>query len=188
MRSCRTTLAAGAIVAIVLTGPAVVESQEVSAPRPASGRGFECAVDAGWPPTTELPSDLATAVKQYDSATTRNDTTALAALVADDYVLVNSDSSLQDKQSYLADFHLPGFRVHPYVIDEPIQKVWNCAAVTGGLMPLKWTQDGRQHQRLLRVVHVWAKQDGRWRLTFTQLTRVPEDRTAGGVYKRSAPL
>lgn len=124
----------------------------------------------------ELPADLANAVSAYDRATVSNDTAALSELVADDYVLVNSDSSLQDKQSYLGDFRVPGFRLEPYTIQQPISKVWGDTALFGGILPLAWTQDAVRNSRLLRIAHVWTKRDSRWRLAYTQLTRVPGDR------------
>lgn len=179
-----------AAAALVACAPAFASlpvcAQEADAGRPGSSRALEAARECEAP--TDLPADLAKVVSDYDRATTRNDVATLAALVADDYLLVNSDSSLQDKRSYLEDFKLPGFKVDPYVIDQPVRKVFKDAAMTGGLLPLEWTQDGARHQRLLRVVHVWAKQNGRWRLTYTQLTRVPQERAAGSVYKRSAGL
>lgn len=122
----------------------------------------------------DLPRELAQAVQAYDQATVGNDVAALDALVSDDYMLVNSDTSVQDKQSYLADFKVPGFRVEPYVVEQPFQRIWGDAALTGGLQHLVWTQDGRRHSRWLRVAHVWTRQAGRWRLAYTQLTRVPE--------------
>src|SRR5215475_3208565 len=60
-----------------------------------------------------LPADLAKALSNYDQATLHNDVGTLSSLVADDYVLVNSDSTLQDKGSYLSDFARPGFRIDP---------------------------------------------------------------------------
>ena len=122
----------------------------------------------------ELPPDLAQAMKDYDRATIGNDVATLGRLVADDYVLVNSDSTLQNKQSYLEDFKRPGFRLDPYELSEPVQKAWNDCAIIGGLLPLGWTQDGTHQTRLLRIAHVWIRQDARWRLTYTQLTRVPQ--------------
>jgi ketosteroid isomerase-like protein len=122
----------------------------------------------------ELPPDLARAVNAYDEATASNDVATLARLVADDYVLVNSDSTVQDKRSYLDDFKVPGFKLDRYEIEQPLRKVWNHGAVTGGLLPLSWTQDGQKHARLLRVAHVWIRQDGQWRLVYTQLTRIPQ--------------
>ena len=121
-----------------------------------------------------LPAELAANVAEYRQATMRGDIAALSALVADDYILVNSDSSLQAKASYLADFKLPGFKIERYVIEQPAHAVWGDTALMRGLLHLGWTQDGSQHTRLLRIAHVWRKCDGRWRLTYTQLTRVPD--------------
>jgi len=122
----------------------------------------------------ELPPDLAQAMKVYDEGQFHNDVPTLERLVADDYVLVNSDSTLQNKQSFLADFRVPGFRLDPYVMEQRVAKVWGGAAVMAGLVRLSFTQDGKRQTRRLRLVHVWAKRDGRWQVTHTQLTRVPD--------------
>ncbi len=121
----------------------------------------------------ELPSDLAEAVRQWDAAQTCNDAATLANLVSDDYVLVNSDASVENKQQFLADFDLPGFKIDPYELKDKVEKVWGDAAVRAGLVDLAWTQDGKHQTRRLRIVYVWAKRDGRWRMTYTQVTRVP---------------
>ena len=120
------------------------------------------------------PTDLAQAIENYDRATVSNDVAALANLVADDYVLVNSDSSLQDKQSYLEDFKVPGFKLAPYELQQQVHKVWGDAALLAGVVRLSWTLKGEHHERLLRIAHVWTRHDGRWRIAYTQLTRIPE--------------
>lgn len=122
---------------------------------------------------TERPPDLDQAVKDYDRATIDNDTDALGKLVTDDYLLVNSDTTVQGKQSYLADFKVPGFKIDPYVMEQPVFKDWGNVALTGGRLRLGWTQDGKHQSRLLRVAHLWVKDDGQWRITHTQLTRDP---------------
>src|SRR5690348_10837771 len=71
-----------------------------------------------WPQA--LPPDLARAVRAYDLAQTRNDTATLSRLVTNDFVLVNSNATVEDKRQFLADFHLPGFRIEPYVMEEKI--------------------------------------------------------------------
>ena len=120
------------------------------------------------------PSDLAKAIEDYDRATVSNDVAALANLVADDYVLVNSDSTLQDKQSYLEDFKVPGFKLDPYELQQQVHKAWGDAALLAGVVRLSWTLKGEHHERLLRIAHVWSRHDGRWRIAYTQLTRIPE--------------
>jgi len=121
----------------------------------------------------ELPPDLAQAVKEYDRAQIHNDIPTLSRLVADDYVLVNSNATVENKQQFLADFNLPGFKIDPYVVEQPVEKVWGNAAVIGGLVHLSWTQDGAHQTRLLRVVYVWAKRNGHWQARYAQVTRVP---------------
>jgi ketosteroid isomerase-like protein len=121
-----------------------------------------------------LPADLASAIAAFDRAQWEADTATLANLVTDDYVLVNSDASVDHKAKYLADFLLPGLRMEPYVIEQRIEKVWDGTAVVFGLQRLSWTQDGVRHRRTLRIVHVWTRRSGRWQATHTQLTRVPE--------------
>ena len=114
------------------------------------------------------------AVRAYDQATVHNDVAALAQLVCDDYMLVNSDSTLQDKQSYLEDFKVPGFKLDPYVLEQPLRRLWGNSALVAGLVQLSWTLKGEHQTRLLRIAHVWTNIEGRWRLAYTQLTRVPE--------------
>jgi ketosteroid isomerase-like protein len=119
-------------------------------------------------------SSLDDAVRAYDQATVHNDVATLAELVCDDYTLVNSDSSLQDKQSYLEDFKVPGFKLDPYVLEQPVRRLWGNTALVAGLVHLSWTLKDEHQSRLLRIAHVWTKIEGRWRLAYTQLTRVPE--------------
>lgn len=120
-----------------------------------------------------LPADLVQALEAHNRATVRKDIAALGALVTDDYLLVNSDATTQGKQSYLADFEMPDFRIEPFTIEQPTHRVDGDTAMTGGLMTLRWTQAGRQQSRRLRIVHMWIKQGGSWRIAYTQLTRVP---------------
>jgi ketosteroid isomerase-like protein len=122
----------------------------------------------------ELPPDLAKAVRDYNEAQFHNDVATLEHLVAADYMLVNSNSTLENKQEFLADFNLPGFRIDPYVLEQPMARVWGDGAVVGGIVHLGWTQDGKHHSRVLRIAHVWAKRGDHWEATYTQLTRVPK--------------
>ena len=125
------------------------------------------------PESPRPADDLARALDAYHRATVRSDTSALAALVTDDYRLVNSDATVQDKSSYLADFAVPGFRIEPYAIEDPFSWIHANTALTGGTFRLRWTQDGRRLSRRLHAAHYWVLSRGRWRIAYTQLTRVP---------------
>jgi ketosteroid isomerase-like protein len=118
-----------------------------------------------------VPAGLARAVHDYDRATVHSDVATLDGLVTDDFMLVNSDGSVEDKRQFLADFHLPGFKIDPFVVTQKIEKVWGDGAVMGGLRTLRWTQDGRHQSRTLRIAYVWRKFGGLWRATYAQVTR-----------------
>lgn len=132
------------------------------------------AAPVGIPGLHPLAGDLAGALSAYNRATISNDTRTLAALVTDDYMLVNSDASVQDKASYLADFAVPGFKIDPYRMEHAFSRIHADTAWTGSTFQLRWAQEGRRHTRRLRAVHFWVRQHGRWRLAYTQLTRFPK--------------
>lgn len=122
----------------------------------------------------DLPPDLATATKDYDRANIAGDIPTLERLFADDYMLVNSDASVENKQQAIADFRMPGFKIDPYVLTRPVETAWDDGAVIGGVVHLGWTQDGKHQQRWIRIAHVWARRHGAWQMIYTQVTRVPQ--------------
>ncbi len=132
--------------------------------------GTACAASAAT--ADKLPPDLAKAVRAYDAATVSNDVATLARLVSDDYLLVNSDSTLQNKQSYLEDFKVPGFKLDPYVLQEPLLKVWGDTALIAGVVNLSWTLDGARSAPAAYRARL-GQARGRWRMAYTQLTRMP---------------
>jgi len=120
-----------------------------------------------------LPPDLAAAAKAYDQAQVRSDKAELERLLADDYVLQNSSGQVQDKQSFIADSVAPGFRIEPFEVEEPVEKVLGDVALLGGVATLKGTDGGKPFTARLRFMDVWAKRGGKWVVIFTQATRVP---------------
>jgi len=121
----------------------------------------------------DLPPDLAAALAAFDRAQFSNDVPTLTHLYADDYVLVNSDASVENKQQALADFLAPGFKAEPYVLEEPVRLLSSDTAVVAGLARLRWTQNGEHQTRTVRMAYVWMKRAGRWQASYTQVTRVP---------------
>jgi ketosteroid isomerase-like protein len=118
--------------------------------------------------------NLALAVSRYHRATVAKDISALSEIVTDDYMLVNSDATIQGKDSYLADFRVPGFKIEPYLMKRVFTRTHKDTALTGGAFQLEWTQEGRRYSRRLQAAHWWVRKNGRWRLAYTQLTRVPD--------------
>jgi hypothetical protein len=126
---------------------------------------FACCVGAA-----ELPADLAKAVKDYDEAQVHGDRAELERLVAPDYTLVNSRGIVQTKAQLIADYTAPGYKIEPYVVREPIEKVWSDGAVMGGVATLKGVDGGKAFSVTLRFADIWAKRDGRWQVIYTHVS------------------
>ncbi len=125
-------------------------------------------------PYRDLPADLEAAVEAYDAAQVNGDRAQLERLVADDYVLVNGAGARQGKRELIGDYLAPGFKLDPFVIEEPVQQVWGAdAAILGGRVDMQGTDGGQRFRVMVRFADVWAKRDGRWRVVYSQVTRVP---------------
>jgi ketosteroid isomerase-like protein len=119
-----------------------------------------------------LPPDLAKAARDYDRAQVKNDKAALERLLAPDYQLFNSAGQVQDKESFISDSTAPTWKLSPFKVDEPLERVEGDTAFLGGVATLKGSSAGRPFSSRLRFMDVWAKRDGQWVVVFTQATKV----------------
>jgi len=119
----------------------------------------------------ELPADLAKAVKDYDEAQIHGNKAELQRLVADDYTLVNSSGRVQSKAELIADYTTPGYKIEPFEILQPVEKVWSDGAVMGGVVDLRGTDGGKPFAVTLRFADIWAKRNGKWQVIYTHVSR-----------------
>jgi len=120
-----------------------------------------------------VPPDLARAAAEYDRAQIAGDGVALGRLLADDYTLVNSHAEIDNKAGLIASYTDPEYRIDPYTVQEPIEKLWQDGAVLAGTVALSGTDHGKRFSVLVRFADIWARRHGQWRVVFTQVTRVP---------------
>ena len=120
-----------------------------------------------------LPADLAKAAHDYDQAQIKRDKAALERLLADDYRLANSSGQVETKAQFIADQTAPGYKLEPFTVEEPIERVMGDVALLGGVARLKGTDGGKAYDVRLRFLDVWQKRGGRWQVVFTQATRAP---------------
>lgn len=118
----------------------------------------------------DIPADLRKAVEDYDHAQVKEDGAELRRLVADDYVLVNSSGKVQNKAELIADYLDPNYRIEPFEVLEPVEKVWNDGAVMGGLVHLKGISGGKPFAVTLRFADIWAKRNGKWQVVYTHVS------------------
>jgi hypothetical protein len=122
----------------------------------------------------ELPADLAKAVKDYDEAQIHGNEAELQRLVADDYTLVNSSGRVQNKSELIADYTTPGYKIEPFEILQPVEKVWSDGAVMGGVVNLRGLDGGKPFSVTLRFADIWARRNGKWQVIYTHVSKPPE--------------
>ena len=125
------------------------------------------------PTRTDLPADLAERVRAYDVAQVEGDKAALEDLLADDFVLVNSRGKRETKAQFIADMTKAGFRIEPFVVEEPVELVWSDGAVMAGVARLRGMDEGQTFDVRLRFSDIWAKRGGKWRVIYTHASREP---------------
>ena len=122
-------------------------------------------------PHAQLPGDLRRAAADFDRAQLRSDTAALQRLLADDYVLYNSQGKVENKADFIRDY--AGMKLQPFAVEDETIRVFGDAAVLAGVATLSGTDiaSGEAFSVRLRFADIWRKRDGRWQVAFTQATR-----------------
>ena len=126
------------------------------------------------PSNPQVPADLAARVRAYDVAQVKGDKAALEDLLADDFVLVNSSGQRQTKAQLIADYTRPGFKLEPFVVEEPVELFWSDGAVMGGVARIRGVDGGQAYDLRLRFSDIWAKRDGKWRVVYVHASRDPK--------------
>jgi hypothetical protein len=124
-------------------------------------------------PATELPADLAKAVKDYDRAQVDGNRAELERLLADDYTLLNGAGKTETKAQFVAESTAPGFKLEPFVVTDAIEKVWSDGAVMGGITTLRGVDSGKPFEATLRFADIWAKRKGKWQVIYTHVSKPP---------------
>jgi hypothetical protein len=119
----------------------------------------------------ELPADLAKAVREYDQAQVRGSRTELERLLADDYSLLNSAGEVETKAQFVSESTAADFKLQPFVVTEPIEKVWTNGAVVGGVVTLQGTDGGKAFKSTIRFADIWAKRGGSWQVIYTHVSK-----------------
>jgi ketosteroid isomerase-like protein len=119
-----------------------------------------------------VPADLAKAAAAFDLAQVKGDAAALKRLLADDFLLLNSQDKREDKAQFIADYANPGFTLEPFVIDDQVIKVWSDGAVLGGAVTARGMSDGKPYSIRLRFSDIWARRNGKWQVIYAHANHV----------------
>lgn len=117
---------------------------------------------------------VASLSKQNHAALVAGDTSALDALLSDDWLVIDPFGEVISKARQakeLKDGTLDFISIDP---SEVKVRVYGDAAVVTGRYQVKLKNSGRENSLPVRITEAFAKQGGKWRCVSAQVTRIAE--------------
>ena len=118
-----------------------------------------------------MEEDLLKLEKEFGQAIVANDPEAIERFVADDWIIINSDGGIIDKERFLAVIK-SGALTHEMMESDDIRvRVYRESAVVTALTRTKGKFMGQEFSTQERATDVFVKLHGQWRCALSQLTR-----------------
>jgi ketosteroid isomerase-like protein len=108
--------------------------------------------------------------KEFTQAIVKNDPEGIERFVADDWIIINADGGIIDKERFLGVVK-SGALTHEIMESDDIRvRVYGESAVITGLVRTKGKFMGQDFITRERATDVFVRYDGRWRCVLSQLT------------------
>ena len=117
-----------------------------------------------------MEEELLKLEEQFAAAIVKNDPEAIGRFVTEDWVIINSDGGIIDKERFLGVIK-SGALTHEMMESSDIRvRVYGDSAVVTALTRTKGKFSGQDFSTHERATDVFVKLDGRWRCALSQLT------------------
>ena len=108
--------------------------------------------------------------KEFADSIVKNDPEAIGRFVTDDWIIINADGGIIDKERFL-EVIKSGALTHELMQSEDMRvRVYGDSAVVTSLARSKGKFMGQEFTTHERSTDVFVRRDGQWRCVLTQLT------------------
>jgi len=115
--------------------------------------------------------------KDFQDAIVANNAEAIERFVTEDWIIVNADGRIVEKDRFLAVVKSGTLTHDTMKLDEPRVRIYGETAVVTGCATSAGKFMGAEFKTLERATDVFVRINGQWRRVLTQLTRVAENKT-----------
>jgi ketosteroid isomerase-like protein len=106
----------------------------------------------------------------WNHALEAKDTKALGMLLANTFLSVDIDGSVESKSEFLASIKAPDYQPSQAVTEQSTVQVYGDAAVVVGVFRVKGMEKGKAYMHRERFVDTWIKINGTWQCVATTST------------------
>ena len=108
----------------------------------------------------------------WNHALETKDTKALGSLLANTFLSVDIDGSVQSKSEFLASIKAPDYLPSQAATEQSSVQVYGDSAVVVGVFRIKGTEKGKPYSHRERFVDTWIKLNGAWQCVATTSTLI----------------
>ena len=115
----------------------------------------------------------------WNRALETKDTKALDMLLADTFVSIDIDGSMQNKREFLSSIKAPDY--HPpaqAVTEQSAANVYGDSAVVVGIFRSKGVDKGKKYSNRERFVDTWVKINGTWKCVASVTVLIPSKQSS----------
>ena len=117
-----------------------------------------------------MEEELVEAEKEFTDAIVKNDSEAIERFVTDDWIIINADGGIIDRERFLGVIK-SGTLTHEMMESDDMRvRVYGDSAVVSALTRSKGKFMGQEFTTHERSTDVFVRRDGQWRCVLTQLT------------------
>ena len=118
-----------------------------------------------------MEDELLNLEKEFTAAIVKNDPEAIGRFVTDDWIIINADGGIIDRERFLGVIK-SGALTHEMMESDDIRvRVYGDGAVVTALTRTKGKFMEQEFSTQERTTDVFVKLEGRWRCVLSQLTR-----------------
>jgi ketosteroid isomerase-like protein len=142
----------------------------------AAGMLLLLAVAMAWPQQTRRSDEgghILALDNSWNRALETKDTKALDLLLADTFVSVDIDGSMETKRQFLIGIKSPDYHPSQAVTEQSTIDVYGDSAVVLGVFRSKGVDKGKKYSNRERFVDTWVKINGSWKCVAAVTVLIP---------------